>query len=252
MAAVCVGVLAAPSAARAQRDQYVLLRMYVPQVADGGGWRTTITITNFRESPHAGVLSFFDSQGQPLQLGSGIGSSQVNVALNPKGTYVYSTLGSGANVRVGYATYLTKVGGVPLIISTFRNQLPNLPSFDAAVEGLLPISQRLAFYFDNTQGSNTGIALVNPDSTAGDFTVSFHDEQGNRFAFQALSLPALHHTAFVLSERFPETAGRRGMAQVERILRPGQQVTTEPYQALTVLQFTPGGDFSAVPRRNPQ
>jgi hypothetical protein len=53
----------------AQSDSKMLIRYYVPQIADGGSWTTSFVIYNPSEKSSAGgLLSFFSDTGGPLQL----------------------------------------------------------------------------------------------------------------------------------------------------------------------------------------
>jgi hypothetical protein len=68
--------------------------------------------------------------------------------------------------------------------------------------------------FDNVTAS-TGVAVANPVSYTGiTVFVTFRDEQGNQFLIDRFDLGPLAHTAFSLAERFPQSAGRRGVVEL--------------------------------------
>ena len=63
--------------------------------------------------------------------------------------------------------------------------------------------------------SATGVAVVNPLSyTSITVFVTFRDEQGNPFYVNSFTLGPLQHTAFSLSERYPQSVGHRGVVEL--------------------------------------
>jgi hypothetical protein len=68
---------------------------------------------------------------------------------------------------------------------------------------------------DNTT-STTGVAIANPFSyTSITVFVTFRDEQGNQYLVDSFSLAALAHTSFNLADRYPASAGRRGVVEFD-------------------------------------
>ena len=68
--------------------------------------------------------------------------------------------------------------------------------------------------FDHTT-STTGVAIVNPISyTAITVFVTFRDEQGSQFYLDSFSIGPLQHSVFSLTDRYPQSAGRRGIVEI--------------------------------------
>jgi hypothetical protein len=68
--------------------------------------------------------------------------------------------------------------------------------------------------FDHTV-SSTGLAVVNPDSFETiTVTVTFRDEQGSQFYIDSFTRGPLAHSAFSLSERYPQSKGHRGVVEL--------------------------------------
>jgi hypothetical protein len=74
--------------------------------------------------------------------------------------------------------------------------------------------------FDNTGGLATGAALANLSSAPANITATFHDDAGTPIGTtESISLAAHGHTSFMLADRHPAVAGKRGM--VEFAVPPG-------------------------------
>src|SRR5262249_49773100 len=86
-------------------------------------------------------------------------------------------------------------------------------------EGTAPLdyssTSTLVLPFDNTGGFLTGLALVNSTNSAAIINATILDDTGAQIGLEAVSLPALGHTALFLSQGFSETTGKRGMVQFQ-------------------------------------
>jgi hypothetical protein len=59
------------------------------------------------------------------------------------------------------------------------------------------------------------VAIVNAESYSTiTVALTFRDEQGNQIYADSLTLGPLAHTAFSLSDRYPQTKGRRGVVEI--------------------------------------
>ncbi len=113
------------------------------------------------------------------------------------------------------------IGGVAIL----RQRAPARPDFEASIPLTRPVASRLLIPFDNTSGFTTTGALANPGNVAVTVTIVVHDFDGSVLpATVPISLSGMGHTAFSGPDKFPTSAGRRG-----------------------VLELTPGGPlFSAI------
>jgi len=85
-------------------------------------------------------------------------------------------------------------------------------------EASVPLEARapnsFVLVFDDTNGLTTGVALANVSGTIGDITAMFRDDAGTQIGSPAtISLAAHGHTSFMLPDRYPEAAGKRGMVE---------------------------------------
>ncbi|MGD0498940.1 MAG: hypothetical protein ABSC23_10945, partial [Bryobacteraceae bacterium] len=78
----------------------------------------------------------------------------------------------------------------------------------AALENRTPGSFLLSF--DQTGGYVLGIAVANTSSPAANVTATLYDDAGATIGGTTLPLPAMGHTAFMLTDEFPSADGRRG------------------------------------------
>jgi hypothetical protein len=79
-------------------------------------------------------------------------------------------------------------------------------------------------------------------ATAVDITLVFRDAGGNRIALDQIRMPAGGHTSFVMTDKYPQTAGKQGTLEISAV---------ESVAAVALL-FTPSGAFSASPGVQPQ
>jgi hypothetical protein len=187
----------------------------ISQFVDGASWKTIVTLVNLDTTPTAYTLKFYadDGTSMVIQTTAGTGSTITGI-LPVGGSQVIETAGSKSSLSQGWALlHSSNTAGGSAI---FRQSVPGRPDFEAS----LPIvtylnARRYVLPFDQID-STTGVALVNPLSYT-DITVyvTFLDEQGTQFLVDRLSLGALQHTAFSLSDKYPQCAGKRGVVEFE-------------------------------------
>jgi hypothetical protein len=254
LTAVTLALLAAPL--DAQNDGFQLVRFYVPQIADGGSWTTSFVIYNPSASTGAsGVLSFFSDSGAPLQMSVLVGATshqttnQVSLTLPANGSITVETPGLSAVTTQGYAAFVRQVGNAGLV-ATLRQRIAGRPDFESTIQGLLSIIPGYIVPYDNSNGSSTAFALVNPDSATATYTMTFYNASGRTVFTDAISLAPGLHVAFSSAVRFPNTAERSGTVQINRTFTtPPPSVNGVPYPSLvlTALRFNPTGASVVMP-----
>jgi hypothetical protein len=75
-------------------------------------------------------------------------------------------------------------------------------------------SQKFVIGFSNLTGATTGLALVNPHSTAVKINVVFRDFNGGTLASDQFMMSPLQHMSFLLPDKYPALAGQIGSALV--------------------------------------
>lgn len=146
--------------------------LIIPQIADGGGWQTTLVLTNTSPSPATANLTFFQETGgsntQPWSLTFLESSSPQSVALPAAGTLFLHSPGTAGTTSVGWAQLAanSSVNGYAI----FTKRVPGRQNQDGTVEAAAS-SSRVLIPFDNTNGFVTSVALANT-ATAGE-TLTF-------------------------------------------------------------------------------
>jgi hypothetical protein len=94
--------------------------------------------------------------------------------------------------------------------------------------------------YDNVDGVRTGVAVANLAPLPASVDITAWDEDWNRLAWREMDLPARGHASFLLPDRLPGTAGRRGVVQF--------RAAGEGRIAGLSLLFPPGGRFTTTPK----
>ena len=183
--------------------------------ATGGVWSTTILLVNADQHTATYQLNFHsESNGSALVLpllkyGP---QSSVTGSLAPGELAVIQTDGSGSTLLEGWAELVTQdaIGGTGI----FTDQA-GAKRQEAAVPLNSTGGTKLFIPFDETSGTvkfATGIALANTGANPANVTAAFLDDAGNQIstATTQIIIPAGAHTAFVVTDKFPEVKGKRG------------------------------------------
>jgi hypothetical protein len=190
--------------------------LVIPQVADGGGWRSTIVLNDTTALDINGIsLTFFKDIGGGVTVpwtptfleGSFSGSV-------PAGSSVFLHTPGIGPLTQGWAQLIGGSGLTAYVIYTYsangHDQDSTAPAVSSATRILVP--------FDNTiptgklKSLATAIAVVNPNPIP--LTISVNLEiAGTGSAGTALNLPPNGQMAFVMADQFTATAGKSGLAE---------------------------------------
>src|SRR5262245_44911221 len=158
---------------------------YFPQVADGGGWRTTLLITNpasngsnlasvtitFTKSAGTAFnLSFVDSSGTPVGGGNTLGFQVAGGQ-----TRKFVSIGAGAATDVGFGTMTSTqpVNGTAVFSQFSGTRLLG--------EAGVPAAQALtrqSIFVDTQLGFFTGVAVANPGTAAANLSMNLLNTEG--------------------------------------------------------------------------
>jgi virginiamycin B lyase len=244
---------AAPAANQIVRFEVPSRVGALAQIVSGGGWDTTITLLNLGGASVSSRLAFYGDNGAPLTLNltvsqngvsENVSGAFVDRAINPNATVTISTSGATSmpmSVGWGDLTSTGPVQGYAILRQTSQTAPPS--------SGTVPIqSQGQALPYDNTNGLATGVALANLSLTAVNITGVAWDESGALLGQQTIAIPGNGHTSFVLADRMPVTAGKRGIVgfsdapgYFSGLLSPNGGI------ALLGLRFDPIGTFTSIP-----
>lgn len=203
------------SAAPASGSNAVILAgdSVIPQMVDGGGWKTTLRLVNLSSHPVGFNVLFFSDSGTDMSLPIVDVGSVINltVSLPVAGSVDVDSAGTDQSLTQGWAYILPQTPGDSIGgFTIFRQRLPGLPDEETAVPIVNQFGDHFALMYDNTKFV-TGLAVANTSSTDSvAIPVDVRDQQGNIIESTTIPLGPDAHTAFVLSSLWPSTAERQG------------------------------------------
>ena len=212
--------------------------LIIPQIADGGGWQTTLVLTNTTTSTASASLSFYQDTGggatQTWNLSFLENVSTQNLSLPGGRTLFLHTPATNSTTSVGWAQLQAPATLVAYAI--FTQRVPGRTDQDGTAPAAAAATRILA-PFDNTANFVTAFAVVNPTGSSESIGVNFQTDTG-AITNSSLMLPAQGHMAFALAQQFPATSAVRGLAEF--------YVSSGSFSILA-LRFNPTGGFTASP-----
>ena len=209
----------------------------ISQVADGGGWSSTLVLTNTTTNDTFASLTFYmdTSAGATTSwTPTFIEGGNTEALAIPAGSSIFlHTTGTAAAVSQGWAQ-LAGQGVVGYVIYTHASgqskQDATAPAVTAASRILVP--------FDNTSGLSTAFAIVNPNPEPLSISVNFKTKSGTVTTDNVPSLPQQGQLAFLMPNQFPDTAGQAGLAEF---------YSSSGNFTMIALRANPTGAFTALP-----
>ena len=140
-----------------------------PQIADGGGYRTTIILMNTSNAAESGVIRFYGNDGTALAVrmaNGGAAGSQFPYAIPAGGFVRLVTDGSPAEVNAGWAQLTPDAGSAaPVSAAIFSYTRGTVLVTESGVAATTATTHA-RIYVDQSGGHDTGLAAVNPGSFA--------------------------------------------------------------------------------------
>jgi len=220
-----------------------------PQIAVGGGWKTSLTLLNLADITQPAKLTFWDDDGAPLTtplafspevgLAATAGAlAEIQLAANGVAV-VEMEMPASSEMMAGWAKLHAPAGIVGA--ATFRYRSAEGQESEAVV----PMETRTPYSFvlpyDNTAGFASGVAVANGSETSdANVAITIRDATGKELLpVDTLVLPIGGHTYFALTSRYPSLAGARGSLEFRD--RSGGNI------AVLGLRFSPAGSFTSIP-----
>lgn len=220
-----------------------------PQIAVGGGWKTSFTLLNLADTPQLAKLTFWDNDGAPLsallafspEVGlSPTASPSTEIQLPANGMAVVEMdVPASSEMMAGWAKVQAPAGIVGA--ATFRYRSAE----GQEMEAIVPMETRTPYSFvlpyDHTAGFATGVAVANGSETSdANVAITIRDATGKELLpVDTIVLPSRGHAYFALTSRYPGLAGARGSLEFRD--RNGGNV------AVLGLRFHPTGSFTSIP-----
>jgi hypothetical protein len=178
---------------------------YFPQLADGGPasqqWVTSLTFVNPHRTLTAyGAVHLNGNDGNPLALDFGSGpQSTFNFSVPPQGSAQFTSTGASSSIVTGWAVVDSSL---PLEgVVQFRVSVGGTP-----VQAVSALSTPASQQFRSPATPSTGVAVANVNSAPINISIAVLDSKGSIVGTSSLTLGALAHQSFNISQMFPSLA----------------------------------------------
>ena len=208
-------MIAASSVCSAQQFTY-----YFPQVAIGGGWKTTIFVSNASApgTTASGSITFVKSDGSPF---SSVWTDESGNVVSGGGNVISFQLGSGesrkftsvpgAALDTGYATVSANASVLGTAMFTQFDFAGRMVA-EAGVPMAIPLGKQ-AVFVDTTSGFKTGVAIGNPNNATLKINFELLSNTGQVIRTASWDLPPGQHKGFFVHELFPDAPAMVGRLQ---------------------------------------
>jgi len=185
-------------------------------VAVGGGWTTTILLVNLGISPATYTLRVYGDSGSPQPVPFLNAATQADLGMQSVLTGTIA-VGGVVSFKAQDIASSTTTGWMlidPSSTGSIGAEVVFRYRTGQAVTALLETSSSKRFYlaFDNTNGSETGVALVNPQAHAVTVNVQFRDLNGLPLMNDTFTMSPMEHTSYMLADKYPALANELGTA----------------------------------------
>lgn len=194
----------------------------IPQVADGEGWSTTIVLANKTATAKSVSLNFhrrvtIDGAETAPWTPPFLENVSLNAISLAAGSALFlHTTGMSAELTQGWGELAAPEGVVGYAIFTAR--AAGNAAQDATAPAV-PAAGRILVPFDNTPivgGTGnlvTAVAVVNPNGALETIQVNLRTSDGSTSKGTLPDMPANGQMTFLMPNQFPETIGKRGLAE---------------------------------------
>jgi spore coat protein CotH len=136
--------------------------VYFPQIADGGGYVTTIVLLNTSDTIETGLLKLYNDLGHAVEVTrtSGKHGAEFEYSIEPNGVEVFETDGSPAGINVGSAQVVPDSGSAsPAGACLYRIIDKGVVVSESGSPAAVPTTHARIFV-DQSSGHNTGVAIA--------------------------------------------------------------------------------------------
>lgn len=187
----------------------------IPHVVDGGGWQSTIVLTNTSANTANATLIFHqqiaaDGSSQPWNPPIQEVVSTSGMSMLGSSSLFLHTSGTAATLSQGWAELNAGPGVIGYVVFTIRSG----GTQDDGTAPAVAATNRIMVPYDDSNGFVTDMAIVNPTGSPMDISVGFRTVDGLVSTGNTLSqVPAGGHLSFALSTQFPVILGHAGLAE---------------------------------------
>jgi hypothetical protein len=220
---------AGAQASQSDRGEVVIDSQFV----DGPGWQSTLEITSLAAAT-VNVTLYKDIGGGATQGWDLFGTETTTYTVPAGGTLILQSPGTSPAVTTGWV----KVEANATIIADtlFDAYVTGRPTESGIAEGTTG-STDVGFFFDQTNGKASAVAIVNPTPDDETILAAFQSNSGVTTQLPPVTVPSLGHLDFALSAEDPSTANLAGIIEFYS--------PNGPF-AIEALEFNAGG-FTSLP-----
>ena len=190
----------------------------VPHIAFGSTWKTTFLLRNESEVPADAVLRYFADNGTALSVPiGGQTSTQTAVTIPAYGQVVVETDDLNQGDFSGWAALDFTSAGVKAqgVFLWKAGVLSEAAAPVIAYPANSPVPASTTMPFDNSgAGAVSGYAFANNSNVATEMVLRAFGDDGTLLGAHTEQLTAFGHISFVLADKLPQTAGKRGVLQI--------------------------------------
>jgi hypothetical protein len=215
----------------------------LPQLAYGGGWSTTIYLTNPNSYSASATIDFYSADGKALAIPTGLLSraSTMTLTLPARSTksvtvdYFLNIGGTNALVQ-GWAKLTLDLGVTGYAI--FRQSVSGYNDQEAVINFASINSTSSVLLYDDTHYTTT-LAILNPTSAASTIHIDTYLEDGTASTSSIFGLGALSRGAYVLTNLIPALKGHKGQIVVSTSNATGVSVLGLRFNGLAFTSILP-------------
>jgi hypothetical protein len=195
---------------------------YFPQVAIGGGWMTTVFVTNTMTSgAGAATIALTKSDGTPFkanwldEMGNNVTNDGnfISVQLKSGETRKFVSTGDSSLLETGFATVTANSGAI--VSNAMFTQLDDSGNLlaEAGVPMAIPLMKQ-ALFVDTTNGFKTGLAVANPNNLSLQLHFQLLSDTGELVTATVVNIGSFEQMAVFVDQLFPGIPAMVGQVQV--------------------------------------
>jgi enterochelin esterase-like enzyme len=154
--------------------------IYFPQLADGGGWTTSLILLNTSGSSESGSFEVLDNNGQPLVVHAvdGTPASTFQYLIPTGGFFRLQTDGAYGDQKAGWVRLSpNSANNTPVGSGMFSFNPVDVLTTESGIPSVLSTSHARVFV-DRTKNHNTGIAIANIYTSPASVTIQAFQKDG--------------------------------------------------------------------------
>lgn len=194
------------------------------RLLSGNGWETTIVLMDMGSSPVSFRQSFLGTDGHPTAFTVNLPTTNTNLntsalqgAIAPYGTATFTLVDDGPAVREAWS--LLTFDGVQDQLAGYAVVRHQMSDGTFRSEATLPLGNLMdssaRMPFDNTQGSQTQLTVVNPATNLpAQVQLTYFNAAGQAILLDSLTLNPGQQITLTLPNTYPDLANQTGMIAI--------------------------------------